>query len=287
MSRRPVVAVAMANNEEIIGCIGAAIEARVAQFILLGPGAELRALAARHQVSLGDAEFLEETDGRSACARAAELAATGKAQVLMKGLVQTADFVRSILAREELVPEGTLLSHVAMVEPAGFDRRFFLSDAAITTFPDPEQLCGLVRNAVSVARATGITRPRVAMVAPVEKVSEKIPSTVAAARVVESFADDETFAIDGPFGLDVAISREAALVKGIGGEVAGRADIIITPSIDAGNVLYKALTGFLGVPVAGIVAGSRCPAVLTSRADSEERKLASLQFALEVAAGRR
>jgi phosphate butyryltransferase len=288
MSERqvPVVAVAMANNPEVIGCIGAASEAGIARFLLLGPPDEIRRLADEQGVSLADAEIVNENDGPTACARAAAMASSGEVQVLMKGLVQTADFVRAILAREHgLVGEGCLLSHLAAAEVAGFGRRIFLSDAAITTFPDAKQKQQIVLNAVAAVRAVGVQRPRVAMVAPVEKVSEKIQSTVDAAAVVEALKDDPRMYIDGPFGLDVAIRPMAAQIKGIGGEVAGRADILITPSIDVGNVLYKALTGFVGIPVAGIVVGARVPAILTSRADTEAGKLASVRFALEVAAG--
>ena len=277
----------MANNPEIVGCIDDAASAGLAQFVLLGPPDEIRRIAEEESVSLGASEIIPEADPVTACGRAADMAAAGEADVMMKGLVQTADFVRSLLARDRgLLENGSLLSHLAAAELPGFERRLFLTDAAITTFPDADQKVQLVMNAVRAVRAVGIDRPRVAMIAPVEKVSEKIRSTTDAAEVVARLKDESSMYIDGPFGLDVAIRPDAAETKGIAGDVAGNADIIVTPSIDAGNVLYKAWTGFVRVPVAGIVVGARVPAVLTSRADTEESKLASVRFALEVAGAR-
>lgn len=280
----PVVAVPMANNPEVIGAIGAAMEEGLARFALIGPVAQIRAVARDARVELGEATIVDETDPVRACARAAAMASAGEAQVLMKGLVQTADFVRSILDRElGLVPAGSLLSHVALCDAERYDRLFLLTDAAITTYPDADQKAQLVENALACAAALGFERPACAMVAPVEKVSEKVPSTTAAASVVARFAHDHRFDVDGPFGLDVAVNPEAASTKGIAGPVAGRANILVMPSIDAANALYKSLVAFADARVAGIVAGATVPVVLTSRADSEQSKLDALRFALAVA----
>ncbi|MFW5883968.1 MAG: phosphate acyltransferase [bacterium] len=284
----PVVAVPMANNPEVIGAIGAAMEDGLARFTLIGPVAQIRAVAHDGSVELGEATIVDESDPLRACERAAAMASAGEAQVLMKGLVQTADFVRSILDRElRLVPAGSLLSHVALCDADRYDRLFLLTDAAITTYPDAEAKARLVENALECARALGFTRPACAMVAPVEKVSEKMASTTEAASVVARFAHDDRVDVDGPFGLDVAVKPEAASTKGIAGPVAGRANILVMPNIDAANALYKSLVAFAGARVAGIVAGANVPVVLTSRADSEQSKLDALRFALAVAAGRR
>jgi phosphate butyryltransferase len=278
------VAVPMANNEEIIGAIGKALASGLAGFVLIGPEAKIRSLEKDEGVDLSGAELVEETDATAACERAADMAAAGEAHVLMKGLVQTSDFMRSILKRGRgLVGEGGLLSHVALCDVDGYDRLFLITDAAITTYPDAAQKRLIVENALSCATALGIEHPRVAMIAPVEKVSDKIPSTTDAVTVIETYSGDPRLEIGGPFGLDVAIRPDAAAIKGIGGPVAGHADILVTPNIDAGNVLYKALTGFAGARVAGIVAGASVPVVLTSRADSEASKLDALRFALAAA----
>ena len=282
----PVVAVPMANNPEVIGAIGQAISRRLARFILIGPPDEMRRIAREHGTALDEATFVEENEPVAACTRAAGLAAAGEAQVLMKGLVQTAEFVRSILARERgLVGEGGLLSHVALCDVSGYERLFFLTDAGVTTYPDAQAKRRIVENVLSCTAALGYERPRVAMVAPVEKVSDKVPATGDAAAVVEAFRGDPRLVIGGPFGLDVAINPEAARIKGIESAVAGRADVLVLANIDAGNVLYKSLTGFAHARIAGIVAGASVPVVLTSRADSEESKLLSLRFAFAVAGG--
>lgn len=283
----PVVAVPMANNPDLIGAIGAATDAGVARFALIGPGGQIRAVADDAGVELREATIADESDPVRACARAAAMASAGEAQVLMKGLVQTADFVRSILDRElGLVPSGSLLSHVALCDAERYGRLFLLTDAAVCTCPDADQKVQLVENALACAGPLGIERPACAMVAPVEKVSEKVPSTTDAASVVAAFAHDERIDVDGPFGLDVAINPAAAAVKGIAGPVAGHADILVMPNIDAANALYKALVAFAGARVAGIVAGASVPVVLTSRADSEQSKFDALRFALAVAAPR-
>lgn len=278
----PLVAVPMANNREIIRCIREAISARLARFVLIGPADEVRRLAHEHDVDLTAATLVDETDAVTACRHAADMAAAGAVQVLMKGLVQTSDFVRSILGRG-LALAGGLLSHVALCDIPAYERVFLLTDAGITTYPNAAQKRLIVLNALACATALGMERPRVAMVAPVEKVSDKVASTGEAAAVVEAFARDVRLEIDGPFGLDVAISRDAARTKGIGGNVAGRADILVMPNIDAANVLYKSLTGFAGARTAGIVAGASVPIVLTSRSDNEESRLNSLRFALVAA----
>lgn len=280
----PTVAIPMANNPEVLGCIRVAVETGLARFTLIGPRDEVSRLAHDHGVDPDAATLVHETDPVRACARAATMAATGEAQVLMKGLVQTADFVRSILNRSlGLAPPGGLLSHVALCDVDGFDRLFLVTDAAITTYPNTTQKRTIVLNALACSTALGMERPRIAMVAPVEKVSDKVVSTKEAAEVVAGFVGDSRFDIDGPFGLDVAISVDAAATKGVSGPVAGAANVLVMPNIDAANVLYKAITGFAHARTAGIVAGAVVPVVLTSRSDSEDSKLNSLRFALAAA----
>lgn len=282
--RSPRVAVAMANNPEVMGCIGRGLAAGVAQFILVGPTDEIRLTARNAGVDIASATIVEEPDPVAACARAAGLAGDGSADVLMKGLVQTADFVRAVLDRTHgLLSADALISHVAVADVGTYHKLLILTDAAITVNPTVDEKVELIRNAVNVARSLGITRPKVACVAPVEKVSERVPSTLDAALLAGRFRDDTRpfdAVVDGPFGLDVAISAEAARIKGVGSPVAGDADILLLPGIDAGNVLYKAISILARGAMAGVVAGTRVPIVLTSRSDSEESKYHSLLLAL-------
>jgi phosphate butyryltransferase len=175
---------------------------------------------------------------------------------------------------------------VAVVDPPRYHKLLVITDAAINVQPNVEEKLELVKNAVAVAERIGIPRPKVACIAPVEKVTEKVPSTVDAARLVElCSAGPEPVAavVEGPFGLDVAISAEAAAVKGISGAVVGDADILLVPGIDAGNVLYKSISLLAGGTMSGMAAGALVPIVLTSRADTEESKYLSLLLALATA----
>lgn len=308
----PVVAVPFAHSPEILGCIVRAQTEGAARFILVGPR-ELAEEAARAAgLSLEGAEFRECPGSAEACVVAAGLAAVGEAQSLMKGQVQTAEFIHAILGPGlGLVAPGGLLSHVAVFDLPFHPRLLFVTDAAITPQANVAQKVELIRNAAGVARALGVTAPRVALVGPVEKPSSKLPSTMDAAEVVRRASAGELgpdlvsaeaarqagaaagakrsgpagpgvpgpIVVDGPFALDVAVSPEAAAVKGIAGPVAGVADILVLPGLDAANVLYKSLTSFTLAAVGGIVAGARVPIVLTSRADSEDTKFDSLLLA--------
>jgi phosphate butyryltransferase len=285
--RRPVVAVPMAQDPELLACVRRALADGVARFVLYGPPGELAAAVSGAGIDLRTVELRDGADAAGACAEAAGLAARGLAQVLMKGLVPTADFVHAILfAQPALVPSGGLLGHVAVFDLPACPRLLLISDAAINPAPSPEQRIELARNAAGVARVLGIGQPKVALVCPVEKPSAKVPSTVESAELVRRAAAGDfglDFPIDGPFALDAAVSPEAATLKGIGGPVAGAADILVFPCLDAANAVYKSFT-CLATPrsVGGIVAGGRVPVVLTSRADSETVKYDSLRLALAV-----
>ncbi len=282
--KRKRIAVAMGNNPEVIGCIGRAISAGLAEFVLIGPTEEICRTAKDAGVDISPAEIVDESNPVAASRQAARMAGDGSADVIMKGLVQTADFVRAVLDKSfGLLPADALISHVAVADVATYHKLLIITDAAIMVQPTVDDKVELIRNAAQIARSIGIALPKVACVAPVEKVSEKVPSTLDAAVITKLFSDDARpldAIVDGPFGLDVAISSEAAAIKGIGGPVAGDADILLLPGIDAGNVLYKSITTLAGGAVAGVVAGARVPIILTSRADSEESKYHSLLLAL-------
>ncbi|MFP4377605.1 MAG: phosphate acyltransferase, partial [Spirochaetales bacterium] len=226
---------------------------------------------------------IDGADEAESCRLAAEMACAGTADVLMKGLVQTSTFVRSILAPGlGLVPEGGLISHVALFDLPAYPKLLLLSDAAIVVAPSIEQRIQIIKNVLPVAHSVGIDQPKVACIAPAEKISEKVASTGEAAEIIRRVREGAITGveIDGPFGLDVAVDPDAAKTKGIGGPVAGDADVILAPCLDTGNALYKSLSYFGKGRVAGIVSGAKVPVVLTSRADSEEAKYASLRLAI-------
>ncbi len=289
----PVVVIAGADDEAALRVVAAAGKAGI-RFILVGNAESIKSRALGSGVNLDGhkilptvvSDVLTEAD---VCGIAAELCASGEAGVLMKGHVGTAAFTRAILSKDSgLTDSGTLLSHVGFFsDPRSKERQaFLLSDGAINIAPDLAAKKKILKNIVAVARSLGCVEPRIAILAPVEKVSSKIVSTTDAEALkvwVKSSALGPAIA-DGPFALDVAASSDAAALKDLESPVAGQADIYLAPNLEAGNILYKALTVFAGASAAGILAGARVPVVLTSRSDSMEVKLASLGLALRVAA---
>lgn len=285
------IAVAGAENPEVLASLGPVVSATGAQVVLFGDPDGIQEAADEASFSLDHADVIATADGPASCQAAAREAHAGGVDALMKGLVQTSDFVRAILDRaHRLVPDGGLLSHVALFDVAMLDRPIIVTDAAITTATDAATRAVVVMNAVGFAHRLGIRSPRVGLVAASEKVSDKVPSTGQAVEVMELLSgrpEAGSFEVDGPFGLDVAISAAAARTKGIDSPVAGRADIVVLPSLDAANVMYKTLTQMTDAAVGAVVAGATVPVILTSRADSELTKYLSIRLALAVAGGAR
>lgn len=284
---RTRLAVAGAASVEVLASLRSPLADGLAEPLLIGDGEAIRSAADQAELSLEHTRIIQADDGPDACAIAAGLAYGGEAGALMKGLVQTSDFVRAVLSRDHrLVGEGALLSHAAMFEVPGFERTLIVTDAAINTADDVETKLQILINAVRFAHTVGLMRPQVALIAAAERVSDKVPSTGVAAELAAIAPDrvpDLAFDVAGPFGLDVALSKRAAETKGLSGSVPGHADILLMPNLDAGNVLYKALTHLVGSRVAAIVLGATVPIVLTSRADEEETKDRSIRLALRVA----
>ena len=260
--RPPVIAVAMANDHEVIGCIGKATRAGLARFILIGPRQKILAVAAADEVSLGDAEFIDEPDETKASAAAAMLVREKRVQIVMKGLVQTAIFTRAFLNKEfGLVPRGNIVSHVAFLDIKTYHKLLLMTDGGINIDPDATRKAAILKNAIDFAQRLGIAKPKAALISALEKVNPKIRSTVDAQELVR-MAEQGVFGsaiVDGPFGLDIAVSARAARIKGVTSEVAGDADILLMPNIESGNVLYKTLTQFTPVQAAGVVVGGKVP----------------------------
>ncbi len=280
---RPIIAVAMANDPEVIRCIGRAMEAGLARFVLIGPREKILAVAASSNVTLGDAEFFDEHDPVQACAVAARLVREGRVQIVMKGLVYTDVFTRALLNKElGLVPPGNIVSHIAILDIQAYHKLLLMSDGGINIDPDVPRKAAIIKNAIDFAHRIGLVQPKVALISAIEKINPKIRSTVDAQALVR-MAEQGVFGnaiIDGPFGLDIAVSAQAARTKGVTSEVAGDADILLVPNIESGNILYKVLTQFTSTKVAGITAGARCPLVVTSRADTEDVKFHAVGLAV-------
>jgi phosphate butyryltransferase len=279
------VAVAAAQQSEIMLAGLDAEVAGLAEVVLVGDRDQIRQIAADEQFDISRMEVIHAPHPDEAALKVMRLVSEERADIAMKGRVETSDFLRAALRRELGLRTGRLFTHVAAFEIPEFDRLIFISDAGVTVAPDLEQKVQIVQNAIHVAHAMAIDMPRVAVLAATEIVNPKIPTTLDAANL-SKMADRGQIRgglVDGPLALDNAISPESARIKGIKSEVAGYADILIAPDIEAGNVLAKAITYFAQGKMAGVVVGARCPLILPSRSDSREAKLVSLALGVMLA----
>ena len=236
-------------------------------------------------MDLSQFEIINEEDVKKATLLAIKLVSTGEADMVMKGLVDTATFLRSVLNKEIGLRTGNLMSHVSVFDIEGFNRLIFLTDAAFNTYPDLKSKVQMINNSVMVAKACGINEPKVAPVCAVEVVNPDMQATVDAS-LLSKMSDRGQIKgciVDGPLALDNALSEEAAHHKGIKSPVAGKADILLLPNIDVANVMYKTLTYTSNSRNGGILVGTSAPVILTSRADSFETKVNSIALAALVA----
>ena len=279
------VAVAVAQDKPVLEAIKRATELKIAQAILVGDKEKIQEIAKGIDLDLSNYEIMDVKDPKKATLEAVKLVSGGHADMLMKGLIDTATFLRSVLNKEVGLRTGKQMSHVAVFEIEGWDRLFFLTDVAFNTYPELKEKAAIINNAVSVAHACGIEKPKVGVVCPVEVVNPNMPSTVDAA-LLAKMSDRGQFKgciVDGPFALDNAVSLEAANHKGVKGEVAGQSDILMLPNIETGNVMYKTLTYFAPCKNGCLLVGTSAPVILTSRADTFETKVNSIALAALVA----
>jgi phosphate butyryltransferase len=281
------VAVAGAASEEALLALAEAKARGMVQCTLCGDLERLEQVAAAAGYCAGD-DLLVEASGAEGAARAAvaEVAA-GRAALLMKGTVSTADLLRAVLDKERGLRTGRLLSHVGVFALPDFPRLIFLTDAGVNIAPNLAQKADIVRNAIEVARALGVVEPKVAALAAVEQVNPEMPATIEAACLAAMNRRGQISGgvVDGPFGFDNAVFPEAAERKGVSGPVAGAADILVVPDLEAGNVAYKALLLFGRAQAAGVITGARVPIITTSRAEEHETKLLAIALGVVLAAG--
>ena len=279
------VSVAVAQDEPVLEAIKAAKDKGIADAILVGDLEIIKEIANKINMDLSQFEIIDEKDTSKATLDAIRLVSSGKADMVMKGLVDTATFLRSVLNKEVGLRTGKLMSHVSVFEIEGIDRLILLTDAAFNTYPDLKAKVQILNNAVDVAHACGIDLPKVAPVCAVEVVNPDMPATVDAALLskMNDRGQIKGCIVDGPLALDNALSEEAAKHKGIEGKVAGKADIILLPNIEAANVMYKTLTYTSKSRNGGLLVGTSAPVILTSRADSFETKVHSIALAALVA----
>jgi phosphate butyryltransferase len=278
-ARGPItVAVAAADDPDILEAAQAAEQARIADCLLVGDASRIREIAAERDVDISRMMIVDEGHDVAAARKAMELVRLGHAQVAMKGKIETGAFLKAALDRETGLRTGELLTHVAVIELPGYDRLLFVSDGGVVVAPTLEQKVHIVRNAVAVAQALGVEVPKVAILAASEMVNPEIKATLDAANLAK-MADRRQILgaiVDGPLALDNAISSESADTKHITSPVAGRADILIAPDVEAANLLAKAMIYFAKGTMCGVVVGASAPLVVASRSAPSETKLASI-----------
>ena len=277
------VAVANALDASVLEAVVKADAEDVADAILVGDENEIRRIADEHSIDISITDIVHAPNELAAAEKAVELVRSGDCGILMKGYLHTDDFLRAILDRDSGLRTPALMSHVFIAEAPGYDRLIFISDGAMNIAPDLEGKAAIALNAIHVAKVFGVDNPKVAILSAVELVNPKIQSTVDAA-VLHIMAYRHQFdpaaEVEGPFALDNAVSVEAARHKKVTGNVAGVADVLVVPSIEAGNMLAKSLVYFARARLAGILVGAAAPVVLTSRADSADSKYLSLAAAV-------
>jgi phosphate acetyltransferase len=279
---RPIpCAVAHPCDASSLGGAVEAAEAGIILPILVGPAHKVLAAAQAAGLDIAPFELVDVPHSHAAAAKAVELVRSGRAELLMKGSLHTDELMREIVAKERGLRTERRISHVFVMDVPSYPEPLFITDAAVNIFPDLETKADICRNAIDLHLGLGLGTPRVAILSAIETVSPKIPGTIDAAALCK-MADRGQIAgglLDGPLALDNAISPEAAEIKGIRSEVAGRAQILVVPDLEAGNMLAKNLSFLAGADAAGIVLGARVPVILTSRADNVRTRMASCAVA--------
>jgi phosphate acetyltransferase len=284
----PCAVVHPCDRDSLLGPLEAARRGIIAP-VLVGPEDKIRAVARTEEVDLGGCRIVPVPHSHAAAEKAVELARTGEVEALMKGSLHTDELMGAVVPSAAGMRTSRRISHVFVMDVPSYPRMLLITDAAINIAPTLEEKADIVRNAIDLAHVLGVEEPKVAILAAVETVTAKMPSTLEAAALCK-MADRGQITggvLDGPLAFDNAISAEAARTKKIVSPVAGQADILLVPDLEAGNMLAKQLSYLSGAEGAGIVLGARVPIVLTSRADSVRTRLASTAVMALVAHARR
>ncbi|HOG47899.1 MAG TPA: phosphate acyltransferase [Anaerolineae bacterium] len=279
-SKPPLAAIAVAGAYEI-EVLESAVACRrmdLAQPILVGPEARTRQLAAQAQLDLAGCRILDCAAPDAVAQATVDLVRSGQAQVAVKGLVSSSTFLHAALDRSSGLRTDRLVSHVGVFQVPGFPRLLCISDGGVVLYPTREQQVEIIRNAIAVARTLGIARPRVALVAGTNEaaIDRPVACELASLAAMRTLWQSEEAWVDGPFAPDVAVDPAAAAAAGAGGEVAGQADVLVGPTLEATNTMCKGITYFAGGQMAGIVVGTRAPLALGSRSDPAETRLACI-----------
>lgn len=283
-AKRPPVkmSVAVAHDEDVLLAVKAAVELGIVEPVLIGNQERITEITRVIDLKLEKLEILHADTEEEAVFMAAKLADTGQVQVIMKGLVNSSPFLRGVLHKELNLKTGRVISHMSAFEIPHTDSLVFMTDGGINIAPSFEQKRQLIINAIEFLHCIGMKEPKVAILSANELVTDKMPVTVEAKKLAEVIQDQykNNLIIEGPLPLDLAISFESLSHKGIESKLNGQADLLIVPTIEAGNILGKAITYYAKGTMAGIVHGAKVPLVLNSRSDSSKAKLASIALAV-------
>lgn len=279
------LAVACAQDDDALKAIKTAYDLGIVGGYLVGDEAQIRAIASEIALDLSGFEIINIVDMAEASLKAVELVSSGQADLVMKGLVDTSIILKAVLNKEVGLRTGNALSHVAIFDVPTYHKILLVTDAAMNIAPDLMTKKQIIENSLFVTRALEIETPNVGIIAAKEKVSEAMIATVDAGELVKMNQEGaiKGCKVGGPFALDNAVSKEAAQIKGIKDPMAGDVDVLLCPTIEAGNVLYKALNFLANAQSAGIIVGAKAPVVLTSRADSDDSKLNSIALGVLMA----
>jgi phosphate butyryltransferase len=278
------VAIAGAHDVKVLQASAEAHKQKLAKSILIGNQKTIESLAKEQGITLSKMELIHSDNSMEACVKVMELINTGEAQIGMRGKINVDDFYHAASDPEKGITKKKHASHVSVAEIPSFDRLIFVTDAGAISAPTTDEKVSIVKNAIQVAHKLGIPEPKVAILAATEMVNWKIPLSIEAASIAK-MADRGQIKggiIDGPLALDNAISPQSVKIKGIKSNVAGCADILVVPDIEAGNILLKTITYFADGEYAGIISGYRVPLVVVSRADDQYVEMISIALAVVV-----
>lgn len=280
--KKKTLSVAVAQDKAVLEAVKAAKERGIADAILVGDEVKIGEIAAELGMDLTEYTVINEPDTVAASLKAVQLVHDGKADMYMKGLLDTKTFLKSVLDKEVGLRTGKPLSHVCVFEVPGIDRLLFLTDVAFMPYPTLEDKVNIINYTVEIANACGVDMPKVAPLAAVEVVNPKMPVTLDAAELTKMNEEGKITGciVDGPLSLDIALYKEAAEEKGaLDRKVAGDADILLFPDIHAGNLVYKTIVHMVDCKNGNILTGTKAPVILTSRSDTCEVKVNSIALA--------
>jgi phosphate butyryltransferase len=278
VKEKRTISVAAAQDKDVLEAVTEAVKMGIVHAILVGDEEKIISIAEKENYTLEGLKIIDEKDVKKAAVKAVQLVSDGKAHFIMKGMLGTSDLLKAVLSKEANLKKEELLSHVMVYETENYHKLIMLTDGGMVPYPELKEKIQIINNAVKLCSSLGIENPKIAPICAVEVVNPAMQATIDASVLSQMNKRGQINGciIDGPLALDNAISKKAALHKGIISDVAGDADILLVPNIESGNFLGKSLTYFAKAENAGVIIGAKCPAVLVSRADSSKSKLYSI-----------